>query len=598
MPVKGDLLQPIPGANPAGASLRNTPPYEKIKEARREEDDVDQGEWKRPRKVADWPAVIKQASDVLATKSKDLQIAAWLTEALLRQDGLQGLHAGLGILHGLLERFWDTLYPELEDGDAELRAGPLTWVGSYLDVAVKSVPVTTAGHDSLKYRDSRTIPTEAEAKADEKKQAARDAAIADGKVTPEDVTRAFEATPKAWYKNLVAELDACLSTIQALDQLGQEKFGDEAPSYDKLREALEGVRHIAQQLLEEKLKVEPDPVDPTSMGTGSDAPGGAGAAATLAAEPTSVEDASGRIAAAVRFLRHAEPRHPAPYLMLRAFRWGELRAHGTELDPKLLDAPPTALRTHLKGLLLDAKWPELLDAGENVMATPHGRGWLDLQRYELTACEALGSEYQHVATAMRSALVGLLRDLPQLPELTLMDDTPTANAETRAWLQDSGLVAAAQAAEEEQPQAAPARAEAGARSGRGALERAMREVRAGRPQKGIELLMRQAEQESNARARFLRRSEAATLMVEAEHDAVAFPILKELLEQIDDHKLEEWEAGDVVARPLGMLYRCLEKQGGDAEMKDTLYRRICRLDPLQVIAFPKPSAETDGPAGG
>ena len=125
----------------------------------------------------------------------------------------------------------------------------------------------------------------------------------------------------------------------------------------------------------------------------------------------------------------------------------------------------------------------------------------------------------------------------------------------------------------------------------------MDEVRAGRPQKGIELLMREADQEQSPRARFLRRSEAAAIMVDATLEGVALPILKELLEQIDDHKLEAWETGEVVARPLGLLYRCVEKLGGDAEMKDTLYRRICRLDPMQAIAFPAGNAGTDGAAG-
>ena len=108
----------------------------------------------------------------------------------------------------------------------------------------------------------------------------------------------------------------------------------------------------------------------------------------------------------------------------------------------------------------------------------------------------------------------------------------------------------------------------------------MDEVRGGQPQKGIELLMREAEQEKSSRARFLRRSEAAQIMVDGGLEAVALPILKELLEQIEAHKLDDWEAGDAVARPMGLLYRCLEKLGGDAEMKDNLYRQICRLDPV------------------
>src|SRR5579862_4883413 len=178
MPLRDDLLQPIPGANPGGANLRYDPVYDKIKEARREDDDVPQGDWARARKVADWPLVVKLAGDALATKSKDLQLAAWLTEALLRQESLGGLRAGLGLLHGLVDRFWDHLYPELEDGDLELRAAPLDWVGRYLQTPVRSVPLDKAGHDFFRYKESRTVPSETEA-SDEKKAAARQAAIED-----------------------------------------------------------------------------------------------------------------------------------------------------------------------------------------------------------------------------------------------------------------------------------------------------------------------------------------------------------------------------------------------------------------------------------
>jgi len=112
------------------------------------------------------------------------------------------------------------------------------------------------------------------------------------------------------------------------------------------------------------------------------------------------------------------------------------------------------VRTHLKTLLLDQKWAELLDAAENIMATPNGRGWLDLQRYELTAAEQLGPDYQYVRGAIRGSLVGLLRDFPNLPDLTLMDDTATANVETRTWLQNGGLIAAAaEGTEPERPRA-------------------------------------------------------------------------------------------------------------------------------------------------
>src|SRR5690606_27653621 len=152
----------------------------------------------------------------------------------------------------------------------------------------------------------------------------------------------------------------------------------------------------------------------------------------ISAVPQRREDAAARVAAAARFMRQESPADPGPYLMLRGLRWCELRAGGRRLDPKLLAAPPAEVRAPLEQFPVGGRRCELLEAAEDVMATPYGRGWLDLQRYVLVACEALGGEFESVAAAVRGALRSLLQDLPELPDLTLMDDSPTANGETRA----------------------------------------------------------------------------------------------------------------------------------------------------------------------
>jgi len=91
MPLRNDLLNPISAENPAGENLRYAPVYDKIKEARRQDDDAPQGDWTYDRKVADWPLTIKLISETLATKSKDLQLVAWLAEAMLIREGVSGL---------------------------------------------------------------------------------------------------------------------------------------------------------------------------------------------------------------------------------------------------------------------------------------------------------------------------------------------------------------------------------------------------------------------------------------------------------------------------------------------------------------------------
>lgn len=584
MPALPDLLTPISGDNPAGTYLRYDPLYDQIKEARREDDDLPQGDWQTARKVADWTLVIRLASDALTKRTKDVQIAAWLTEALLRRDGIAGLREGLAVLHELLQQFWDQLYPPIEDGDVEMRAGPLEWVGRRFDVAVRLAPLNQDKHSFLDYRASRTVPSKEDAEQDSAKKQDRERAVAEGRLTSEEFEQAFLATPKIWYKQLVADLDACLEVLRVLDRTCEERFGADAPSFLTLQQTLQEIRPLAGQLLIRKLELDPDPVevvagaDGGANGPATDATPAAGTGSvSLSSGPRSREEAAAWISAAAQKLRQEQPSDPSPYLMLRGFRWGELRASGDGIDPKLLAAPTTEVRTRLRGFLLDGKYPELLETGEQVMAQPYGRGWLDLQRYILTACDALGSEYHAVGVSVRSALRALLADIPTLPTLTLMDDSPTANAETLAWLRDSNLLPEGTADTAADVTARPSF------GGRDVYEIAQDRARAGDARGAMELLMREAVQERSARARFLRRAQAANVMVNAGMEAVALPILRELLEQVEAHRLEDWEAGDTVAGPLSLLYRCLARLDSDEVDRQSLYTRICRLDPVQAL---------------
>ena len=592
MPLRDDLLNPIAGDNPAGADLRYDPVYDKIKEARREDDDAPQGEWQHARKVADWPLVIKLAGEALATRSKDLQLAAWLGEAMLRREGFGSFRATLDVTRGLLDKFWDTVYPEIEDGDLEMRAAPLEWIGLKLDIPVKMAALNRAGHTYIQYAEARSIGTEQEADGDSNKRAKREEAIAAKKPTIEEFDKAFADTPKAFVKQLASDVAATIESLKALDDFSRDKFGDAAPSFIKLRDVLQEEQRVVGQLLAKKLEQDPDPVE-AAPAVADAAPGAALGGTSdgprvLSAEPVDRNDAASRVISAARFLRRTEPLSPSSYLMLRALRWGELRAAGSNPDPKLLEAPTTQMRTQLRGLMLDSAWDQLLEMAETVMGTAVGRGWLDLQRYTLTACQALGEDFAIVASAIRGELRALLGAIPSLPSMALMDDMPTATGPTLQWLRDEKIIGGEEdGADEAAIAVAPAlvSTEAREREGRAGFERAASEVRAGRPEKAIELLMRALDREKTRRGRFLRQAELARIMVDAGFVQVAQPILQELMADIEAHKLDEWEAGELVARPMALMYRCLEKLDGDSSTRQDLYTRIARLDPLQAIGF-------------
>ena len=112
---------------------------------------------------------------------------------------------------------------------------------------------------------------------------------------------------------------------------------------------------------------------------------------------------------------------------------------------------------------------------------------------------------------------------------------------------------------------------------------AQQAARSGRLQDAIRLLTDQLATEASARGRFIRRTQVAQICLESGQDGIAMPILEELAAEIDRRNLEEWEFGEVLARPLALLYKCMVKQDGDMDERKKLYARVCRLNPFEAL---------------
>lgn len=459
MPEIEPLLQPISEGKPSGDDLKYTPLFDKIRGLRKLPDTGPKGIWETEGGTSDFAQVVKLTTDALTKKTKDLQLAAWLTEAWTYEEGIPGLTAGLDLSRELIGRFWDTLYPELDEGDPEPRATHLDWVGSYFDpakgsspiYALYSVPLTNSGHSSFVYQESRRIGYEAEISGNREKKSARDAALAEGKIAPEEFDKDFEATKKTFYRERQAELKSALESLSQLDQLCHEKFEDVAPSFTPLRKAFEELANTVHILLLKKLQKDPDavaaqPLD-GSAGQPETADGASAIRFAVASELDLSQLESGaitdenqailHIVAAAQFIRQKNPASPVSYLLLRALRWGELRTlpNISEAD---LPAPAADVRRTLRSAAAQKNWGAVLESAETAMSNTCGRGWLDLQRYAIHACTEMG--YSAAALAIRSDLKTLLGDFPELGKATLNDDTGVANPETLEWLRQEGLL--------------------------------------------------------------------------------------------------------------------------------------------------------------
>jgi type VI secretion system protein ImpA len=629
MPLRDDLLAPIAGPNPSGKNIKYDRVFDEIKESRREDIDVNQGDWKVALKTADWAKVIKLAGEALAKRSKDLQIAAWLIDAHVRRENFQVLAPSFVLLQGLLEEFWDTLYPELEDGDAELRSAPLEWLGNKLPDAIVLIPITSAGLSWNSYQLSRIAGYEQDANTEAKKKV-RQQAVNDGKPTAEDFDEAVNATPRDFYAEMEAALAPALEELEKLNDLCDAKFGTYAPSMVKIRTLLENILQQTRNILKKKPAAPPVSIAPIIPAPTPPPPAPEPAAAVpppppvvaapapvpqaAPAQPTVVvaatetpgglEDAIKRTGAICRWLREKTIYDASAFLMIRAMRWGELRAKAPEIIPAMLEAPPTEIRAGIKQPFVAGSWDTVLNATESAMELPCGRAWLDLQRFTVLALEAKGPYYAGVALSIRKALRDLIEEFPTLLDQTMNDDTPVANPETRTWINEfvlsgaplpapvtaaaSPVVEAAAPAARQIPLEKPPELEPEEHAPGDIFDQALAAARANRSAEALDLIYKQLAAERSGRGRFRRRTQLAHLLMVSGHEKIASPILQELAGEIEQRRLDDWERGEALAYPVELLIRCLDSNGANAADRKQLYDRLCRLDPVRALQWSAP----------
>jgi len=319
------LLAPIPGEDPAGAISSFDDVFGEIRRAREE---VSRDAFEDKPIAANWPLVVARASDTIRSRAKDLRLATNLTEALSELYGFAGFRDGLQVTRGLLERYWDGVYPRIDEGNIAPRLAPLIWMteatrGARLPNRLREVPIVPSPDGdrgmSLAFQKSCYAPPKTEnedADAYERRRA-----------EAEDRSRRFQdavvLAPAAHLGLLREDLEQCSAEIAKLDAVLNERFGVEGPSLTPLREAIEDCAALVGRLFREKGgETGPIVVPPPGPGggttvttTGTSLPGGAVA---------SRQEALNRLREVAAFFRQTEPHSPIPYLIERAASWGGL----------------------------------------------------------------------------------------------------------------------------------------------------------------------------------------------------------------------------------------------------------------------------------
>ena len=324
------LLEPISADSPTGENLREQPSdltFQNVTECRTEvppEDDP-AGEGRE----FNWTLANRHCQEALQEKSKDLDLASYLTEAMVHQVGFEGLRDGLHLTNELIERFWDRLHPGLED-DGEIifpiRGRPLTWLGTSQDFlrAVQSAPLVKCGDGrDLCWSDFTSTEMVDERRAQVGEEAYKELIDA-GYLSGEEWNTRFASANVESLRHSLAMIGESETELRTLRAHCESKFEEDEPNFVALGELLMDVREYLESRIPEDagpVVEEGTPGDEAVAGAAPHAAAGPGA---TAGPIGSRSDALRRLSEVADYFQRVEPHSPIAYLIQRTVRWGEM----------------------------------------------------------------------------------------------------------------------------------------------------------------------------------------------------------------------------------------------------------------------------------
>lgn len=322
------ILKPISSDSPAGVDLREDSVlnalYYQIKDLRQK---ARQAETKHRMQESDdtglasWKELIVIAIDVLSNKSKDLEIFAWLIEALLRVYQFAGLAQGFAVAIELIDVFWETLFPIMEDNDLSAKLAAFIGLngedspGSLIQ-PIKSVSITAvkSGRNFALCHYLHALELEKISDTQKKNQRIKELGY-----HLHEIQQAVKDSPPKFYQSLLSALTLCQENHKKLDETFFRHCGVNAPPTSYIRNALVDVQDHIHFLLQDL------PVSSPSV---------------ISENTTVKESVSITNLTEIRFNNRAEalnllnsisayfsklePHSPVPFLLNRAVRWANM----------------------------------------------------------------------------------------------------------------------------------------------------------------------------------------------------------------------------------------------------------------------------------
>lgn len=130
-----------------------------------------------------------------------------------------------------------------------------------------------------------------------------------------------------------------------------------------------------------------------------------------------------------------EPQKPTGYRLMRCTKWDLLdRAPYSESGKTKLSGPSVQQREMFINLIDQKNWKTLFERAEAAFISGANHFWLDLQRFSITSCKELGTDYNSLRLCLTHEFSGLLKRIPELVSLTFSDGTFFCDDKTNRWI--------------------------------------------------------------------------------------------------------------------------------------------------------------------
>ena len=328
------LIAPIEGDDPAGVDPREdvgaSDPYYDLKDARAQARDAERRAFESLEDVTEasavpamvsgeWRVVSEGAQAMLATRTKDIEIASWLIEALTRSHGFAGLRDGFRVVARLVETYADALHPRPEPGETVEETvsyiaglvgidadGPLLQPIRMIRLSDDNAPDATLWAERMALTGSETFPKGA-------------------------VDAALTASARANLVRRAVDLAEAQTALKEMDDALTALCGIDSPPLARIFEDFEAIETI----LRRNGGVVPDEAGAadTDAAAGAapaeaDAPGDGGmvvAGGPAVSGPIQTrEQAFEALGRAAEFFRQSEPHSPTAYVLDELVRRGRM----------------------------------------------------------------------------------------------------------------------------------------------------------------------------------------------------------------------------------------------------------------------------------